>query len=767
MPVIENPILNSAFVEPTRHFRFDEQGITNEIAETRRSSGYFVPIAQPRKRDRQLRFQTEWTEDRYRESEFINSVRRRVGMWRVGGYVGVTAITGRLLAYWSNPEREKNLFFCQVEAVETAIYLTEVARRYGDSWIENDAARGERHVEPRASARRFQDGDRIGQDRRHGDAHRLAGAEQARGSTGRALFGRVPASSHPASRSAIACVCCCRPIRTTTIAQRDILPPDLLERLGQARIVITNYHAFLPRERDDAARLTKAILSQRASRARSPRHPIRSSAASAAIWAARRTSSSSTTRPTTATAGKPDGRGRATLTGDERKEAEQRDEEARVWLSGLEAVKRKLGVKAVYDLSATPFFLQRLRLPGRHALPVGRVGLLARSTPSRAGIVKMPRVPVADNSMTGDQPTYRDLWLRIRDDLPKKGRKTDAVGGEPKLPAELAGRAAQPLRQLREVVSRAGSTTPTPAPRGLTPPVFVVVCNNTNVSKLVFDYVAGWDEDAAGRHRRSSCPGALAALQQRRRTAQLVCRGPNTILVDSRAARVRRGDERRSSRRSPPREIEEFKAEYRARFPGRDAGRPHRRGPAARGDEHRRQGRQARRARPLRRVGVDAHRGLGREHRHPHPRRPRLRHAAPVRAGRRPRAAAHELRRERRGLVRPGVRRGVRRAVLVHPGSRHRRHGSQARPDAHARACARRSHRLRDHLPPARRLPLRGAQRSGCAREFTDGFTARALHGRRPDQDRESRRSWARRASTRWTISGSAATTRSRSCWPS
>ena len=56
-----------------------------------------------------------------------------------------------------------------------------------------------------------------------------------------------------------------------------------------------------------------------------------------------------------------------------------------------------------------------------------------------AGIVKVPRVPVADDSMTGEQPTYRDLWLRIREHLPRKGRKTEALNGEPKLPAELQG----------------------------------------------------------------------------------------------------------------------------------------------------------------------------------------------------------------------------------------------------------------------------------------------------------------------------------------
>jgi type III restriction enzyme len=44
---------------------------------------------------------------------------------------------------------------------------------------------------------------------------------------------------------------------------------------------------------------------------------------------------------------------------------------------------------------------------------------------------------VADDAMTGDQPTYRDLWLRIREELPKQGRKTAEVGGEPKPPLAL------------------------------------------------------------------------------------------------------------------------------------------------------------------------------------------------------------------------------------------------------------------------------------------------------------------------------------------
>ena len=56
--VIQNPVINSPFREPNRHFRFDDQGITNEVADGRRSSGYFIPIAQPKKRGKQLEFPT-------------------------------------------------------------------------------------------------------------------------------------------------------------------------------------------------------------------------------------------------------------------------------------------------------------------------------------------------------------------------------------------------------------------------------------------------------------------------------------------------------------------------------------------------------------------------------------------------------------------------------------------------------------------------------------------------------------------------------------
>ena len=108
--VIENPVLNSPFVEPKRHFRFGDEGITDEVIEERRISSYFVPIARPKKKGKQLEFDTEWTKDRIEENRLVNRIRQRVAMWRQGGYVGVTPTTSRLLQYWTNPDRERKLF---------------------------------------------------------------------------------------------------------------------------------------------------------------------------------------------------------------------------------------------------------------------------------------------------------------------------------------------------------------------------------------------------------------------------------------------------------------------------------------------------------------------------------------------------------------------------------------------------------------------------------------------------------------------------------
>jgi len=98
--VIENPVINSPYREPGRHFKFNDEGITDEIEAGRRISSYFIPIARPRsRRGGQMAFDTEWTQERVKENEAINKIRDQVNQWRRGGYVGITAVSRSLLDY--------------------------------------------------------------------------------------------------------------------------------------------------------------------------------------------------------------------------------------------------------------------------------------------------------------------------------------------------------------------------------------------------------------------------------------------------------------------------------------------------------------------------------------------------------------------------------------------------------------------------------------------------------------------------------------------
>ncbi|MBE3073216.1 MAG: DEAD/DEAH box helicase family protein [Acidobacteria bacterium] len=562
--VIGNPILNSPYREPTRHFRFDDEGITSETVEKRRLSGYFVPIAQPRKKG-QLGFETEWTDGRFEETAFINRIRDRVGQWRTGGHIGVTPTTARLLSYWTNPERDKPLFFCQIEAAETAIYLVEVARKYGDAWIENELRAASEAASPGLA--------RIAIKMATGSGKTVVMAMLIAWQALNKIYHRQDARFSDAFLIVTPGITIRDRLRVLLptdpdnyYRQRDVLPADLLERLAQARIHITNFHAFLPREKGDAARLTKSILTRGkpGAFAESPADVVRRVCRD---LGGRKQLVIINDEAHHCYRRRPEAGAAATekLTGDERVAAAERDEEARVWISGLEWIKERLGIRAVYDLSATPFFLRGSGYAEGTLFP-WVVSDFSLVDAIESGIVKVPRVPIADDSMTGALPTYRELWPRIREHLPRKGRKTDAVTGEPKLPAELQGA----LHSLYGHYERAFQTWKANAEatsRGLTPPVFVVVCNNTNVSKLVFDYIAGWEKPLADG-RTVLVPGALPLFSNVDRDRWID--RPNTILIDSR--QLESGEAMSPEfKRIAAAEIDEFKAEYRARFPGRDS----------------------------------------------------------------------------------------------------------------------------------------------------------------------------------------------------
>ncbi len=133
----ERPILNSPYEYPGQHWELDEQGQpTQQILPRRRPAAYVTPIPKPKKRkapplqarmifDEGAGLST--AEQEYDPTPLINELRRLVDLWRPRSD-GVTPETARLLDHWRNHSfASYRPFFCQVEAVETAIWLTEVA----------------------------------------------------------------------------------------------------------------------------------------------------------------------------------------------------------------------------------------------------------------------------------------------------------------------------------------------------------------------------------------------------------------------------------------------------------------------------------------------------------------------------------------------------------------------------------------------------------------------------------------------------------------
>jgi type III restriction enzyme len=136
-----SPILNSPYAEPGRHFQSDKQGLTEQIVDSRRPSTVQIPIQRPRGRAANENHDPAaqaWSSERLKENDFVNSIRAKVTAWRKSGYPGVTKTTQDLLRYWTDSTRDNKLFFCQIEALETLVYITEVAEKVGEHWIIND-----------------------------------------------------------------------------------------------------------------------------------------------------------------------------------------------------------------------------------------------------------------------------------------------------------------------------------------------------------------------------------------------------------------------------------------------------------------------------------------------------------------------------------------------------------------------------------------------------------------------------------------------------
>jgi type III restriction enzyme len=237
---------------------------------------------------------------------------------------------------------------------------------------------------------------------------------------------------------------------------------------------------------------------------------------------------------------------------DAKAEAKENKEAARLWINGIKALKKKVGVRAVYDLSATPFFLSGSGYVEGTLFP-WVVSDFSLMDAIECGIVKLPRVPVADNLPVADMPIYRDLWKHIGKKMPKKGAKKS----EELNPLELQTMLLTALDALynhyvlvHEEWRRAGIPVP---------PVFIVVCNNTSTSKLIYEYISGWDRPNADGELVNVNRGHLELFRNYDEHGNRLARAP-TLLIDS--AQLESGealDENFRKMAGP--EIEQFRRE--------------------------------------------------------------------------------------------------------------------------------------------------------------------------------------------------------------
>ena len=266
---------------------------------------------------------------------------------------------------------------------------------------------------------------------------------------------------------------------------RDLVPHDMLADLDRAKIVITNYHAFKLRERLDLSKGGRSLLQGRGEALSTLESEGQMIQRVMPDLMGMKNILAMNDEAHHCYREKPGPADEGDLKGDDRKEAEKNNEAARLWISGLETVNRKLGLTRVIDLSATPFFLSGSGYAEGTLFP-WTMSDFSLMDSIECGIVKLPRVPVADNIPGGDMPMFRTLWEHIRKDMPKKGRGKGAGLDPLKLPTPL-------MTALDALYGHYEKTYHLWADSGLrVPPCFIVVCNNTSTSKLVFDYISGF-----------------------------------------------------------------------------------------------------------------------------------------------------------------------------------------------------------------------------------------------------------------------------------
>lgn len=577
----ENPILNNPYSEPILHYNTDSEGNLN-YSDIRAGRRIFSPdttvIPSRIAGDRPQVEQEQNTDD---AMHIINLCRKEISSWRTSGYPNTTRITKELLTFWfQNPERlvSKQLFFAQQEAIETAIWLNEVAEksnagqhilnilRDGQKSVSSDSSdqlprmafkmatgSGKTVVMACLICYHYFNRQEYRNDTRFADYFLVV----APGITIKSRLGVLFVDTKNKNPKDIEDYYRIRSLVPYTFEHR-------LENLN-ARLIITNYHTFEARtlqgnkkspfdgkvdlqgkkidtgNKEDFSQVLKRSLSKFK---QGSRLLILNDEAHHCYLPK---SSSKTT---------------------DNEEADE-NQRAAVWFTGLREISKRFKLQTVYDLSATPYYLSGSGYEAYSLFPwvVSDFGLIEAI---ESGLVKIPFLPESDNTHELQMPVLRNLYDHVRDELPKKGQrkqKKDAqeegnskVELPPKLPSLVKGALDQFYNHYQEYDKGIRSFAEQGANIFTPPPVFIVVCNNTGVSKEVYKYIAGYEyEDAKGNVQ--VIQGAKELFSNYDAITGKPLKRPPTLLIDSDSLE-NGGQINDEFKKIFSSEIEEFKKDY-------------------------------------------------------------------------------------------------------------------------------------------------------------------------------------------------------------
>ena len=495
---VENPILCSPYKEPDQHWLYDTNtGIPSKMTGRRPASYWFKS---ERTGSSQMSLLAEEERD---DLPLVNALREDVRRWRASGWESASETTKKLLRHWWREDRFRRLFFCQVESVETIIYLREILAQGKKlrwtpklSLVEFGILAEGRNPRPAEWVTHIAQHPKLADIPNEPGLNPISryACKMATGSGKTVVMtmliawafcnrGTKPGDPRFPRRALVVCpnltikerLQVLRPGDPDNYYDRfDIVPSSLRPELAKGKVLVTNWHWLAPESETQNVGGVTIIR-------RGPESPEAFAKNRLGdLWddeplMVMNDEGHHAYRPAPVSES-------VKLTAEEKAERE----EATVWVTGLDKINAACGIAFCIDMSATPFYIQGSGYPEGSPFP-WIVSDFSLVDAIESGITKIPRLPAMDNTGRPD-PKYFKLWEHITKNL-KAGEKLN--GGKPK-PEVVYRKAEDALLTLASEWKEKFDLIQNAYPgQDRTPPVMIVVCDNTDIAEHFYRMISG------------------------------------------------------------------------------------------------------------------------------------------------------------------------------------------------------------------------------------------------------------------------------------